>query len=364
MSEIEAGTTAAVESAPSTESAAPQTTESITANVIEQLDAADSASERPAAEARVDTADVTAQPVEPVKPVTAKELSEAAQFLLKQGHQAKKVDGRDTWLPHGTVEKMLDRYAEQHRHVWAGERSTLEGQLKEARTYLDEVRTDVTGDPKVFLTKLAQADPRYRAFLEPQTARQDAAPVVDDRPQPDIDLGNGQWTYSREQNEKYIEWKAKQLLDARLKPWEDQQKEAQQQAKQREWRSELEAKTQTQMQEAQTWPMFGTLGADLTPFQAEVLGEMQKESEACRAAGVKADGTPVRRPTMTVRQAYLEVHARHLAADDTTKRAKWLEEMNAAPRSTSFTRGSAEPTRARGARSTEDIARETIERMG
>src|ERR1041384_1519408 len=141
MSDTAAPLTPSPERAPS----APVTTESITANVVERMEAEDShATETP--EKRIDTTDVTVTPEKPAPPPTAAELSAEAKFLLKQGHKLKKDDGRDTWLPAKTVEGMLARYVEEHKNTWTGERSTLERQAKEAQQHIEALRASVAGD--------------------------------------------------------------------------------------------------------------------------------------------------------------------------------------------------------------------------
>lgn len=360
---------APVATAPATESApsVPQTTEAITANVIEQLDAADSSSETPPGETRINTADVTATAeTKPAPAPTQAELSAAAKFLLKQGHQLKKVDGRDTWLPAKTVEGMLDRYVEEHRNTWTGERTTLESQAKELRDIVDQLRTGVSGDPDAFLRELATHDQRYARYLQPQAAQPQTPAFDGEMPQPDFPLPDGSRTYSLDGIQKQlIPWLTqaitKQLeakVDERLRPITEREKKEQERAAQEEIHREIQTRTSSRIQEAQTWPGFGTLAPDgsLSEFQTAVLKRLQDDTAKATAAN--------RRPSMTLREAYLEVHAERLAADDTTKRARWMDEQNKAPRSTSMTRAGAELTKPAGPRTTEDITRETLERMG
>lgn len=334
----------------------PTSTAEIAANVIEQAEheSADTPAygETPAAETRLEAE--IAEPAQRVAEPAPVELTPSEKFLTEQGHQAKKVDGRDTWLPYKTVAKMLDRYQSQHRSTWDGERGVFEGQVKELSGHIDSLRSSVAGDPVAFLTELANVDPRYRAFLdkggqaEPQRA---AAPAGASMPEPDLTLPDGSKTYSLDGLRSLLEWNTSQVesrllpkVDERMKPYTDRE----QQAKQREV-------FDRQMADAQAWPMFGAMPADgtLTPFQAEVLQELKQDTEQSRAAK--------RRPSMTLRQAYLEVYARH--QDPAKVRERLLADMKTAPKAPALTRQSTENTRPMKPASTAEIARNVISQM-
>jgi hypothetical protein len=277
-------------------------------------------------------------------------LSPAAQFLRNQGHQAVKADGRPVWLHYGTVEKMLDRYVDQHKSGWETEKTSISQEREQARQNLEQVRAAVSGDPRAFLAELAQVDPRYRAFLEAKAepaAHRDADP----EPAPDYDLGNGQMTYSLEGMRAVRAWERRQLqreIESKLQPIAEREQQAKIEAAAR-------SSYQREMSTAQQWPGFGALPSDgsLTPFQQEVLGELKKDSEQSAARGT--------RPTMSLRQAYLEVHARQ--QDPAKVRERILSEMKTAPALPSVSRSNAEPSR-NVTRSTADIARQIIEQAG
>jgi hypothetical protein len=338
---------------PVTESAPLQTTTDIAAAVDHHLNAETG---RPSA------IDATRAPGE-VGPTPTPEvpLSPAAAFLLKQGHKLKKDDGRDNWLPAKTIEGMLDRYMSEHRTTWDTERGTLDTARTTLQQQIDHLKRAVAGDPRAFLAEIAQMDPRYQAFLEAPAPAPSAARAM---PAPDVRLADGSATYSIEGLKQLLEWNTQQVeakllpqVDERLKPWAEREKEAQARQEQDRLTGEMKDRYTRQMGEAQTWPGFGKLADDgsLTPLQDAVLAELKHDSEAAAKAG--------RRPSMTLRQAYLEVHARQLAEDDTKRRAQWMKEQNDAPRSTSVTRGGVEHTRPRGPRSTEDIARDVGEQL-
>lgn len=339
--------------------AAPTTTAGIAASVIEtaeqQADSGEATTEAPTIDASAEAVEVPAvAALEQPKPA---DLSPAAKFLLEQGHKAKTVDGRDSWLKVGTVEKMLDRYVQQHESEWTGSRTTLESQVKELNGHLKEMYADIAGDPKALIEKIAAADPRYRVFLAPQAQAVQTPPKIDDRPKPDVDLGNGSWTYSPEGVEALTAWKAQQLLDARLKPWEDRDKADADRAKQAALDKQLTDRTQSTMQEAQTWPLFGPLAADgsLTEVQAAVLAELKKDSDAAQAAG--------KRPTLTLEGAYIRVTGPRFTEDDNARRARLLKEIGAAPKSPALARQPIDAGKPGKPASTADIARQVMSQL-
>jgi hypothetical protein len=347
---VEAAAPAAVE-----EVSAPQSTQDLAATVIQEAEG--SIQETPGVVEREAAPAVEAAPAEP-----AKELSVEEQLLAEFGFKdAKRPDGREHYISRSKVLQMIGSGLKRGQARWDGERTAIETERTALRGHLEQLRAGVSGDPKAFLSELATHDPRYKAFLEP-AAPAPAAAQIADMPKPNVPLGDGSFTYDVEGIQKLIEWavdaKMMPKVDERLKPITERERAQQEEAERASRTSALETSTRQQMTEAQSWPGFGTLAADnsLTPFQQEVLTELANDTAKARAAN--------RRPTMTLRQAYLEVHARQLAADDTARRAKWIEETNAAPRSTSVTRGGAESTRPRGPRSTEEIAREQIARLG
>jgi len=351
--------------APTVTESAPTSTAEVAANVIdafEQTETSDSAIDvsgetpEPAAEPAAEPVAEAAAAPEP-KAEPSPEDAEIEALLAEFGFkEARKPDGREHYIPRSKVLKMIGSGLKRGQEKWTTERSLIEQQANEYRGYVEALRQGVQGDETAFLRELASIDPRYARFLEPQAQPQAQAPAVDDRPQPDVDLGNGQWTYSREQNEKLIEWKARQLLDARLKPIEEQTKAEKERLEREQFERGVRERAQTLMAEAQTWPLFGQLPADgksYTPFQTEVLTELQKDSERARAEG--------RRPQMSLRQAYLEVYARHQQPDKIRERL--LSEMKQAPRSTAVARGSTDLPKPTGPVSTQDIAARTLARL-
>ncbi len=319
---------------PTPEPSQPRSSADIAASVVTEAEATGETPEAPA----------KAQDPEP----TPAELSAAAQFLLKQGHKAKREDGRATWLPLSTVEKMLDRYAGEQLTPHNASRAALERERDEIRGHFNELRAALAGDPAEFLRAIGSQDARYLAFLERQAAQ---TADEDPEPEPDYPLEGGAKTYSLEGLRKREAWLQRQLakvVDERLKPLAERDRAEQAQRQE----AALLASAQSSIGEASAWPMFGALPADgsLTPFQQEVLGELRKDSEAAAKAG--------RRPSLSLRGAYLEVFARH--QDPEKIRARALEELKSARPAPALSRQGTEPTGATKPKTTADIVRAVL----
>lgn len=331
-------------------SAAPRSSTDIAASVISDAEHAETAAPETT---RIDTTNLieeTPSPQPKTEP-TEKELSAAAKFLLTQGHQAKKVDGRDVWLPYGTVEKMLDRYVGEHRTTWDGERTTLSTKAQKAEElqgYIDQLRAGVGGDPKAFLSELAEIDSRYAAFLEQKIAE---VPVSEQMPQPDITLSDGSKTYSLKGLQDLLEWNTKRVegtLDARLKPFQDRAEQDQQRAKQTQQAEAIHARTSQQLEDAATWTGW-----------AEHKDDILKALQADSAEAEKAGGTP----KLSLEGAYRKVVMAKLLEDDGKKRERLLKEIHDAPKSSALSRQTTDAPKTTGPRSTQDIVRATIAKL-
>lgn len=350
------------DSAPVVAESAPVSSAEIAASVVESAEQESAATPEASESSPAATDGVTLdeRPERTPEPEKAPSPSKAAEFLRKFGHEMKRSDGRRAFMPAETVAKMLDHYLEEHSTGWTTERATLETKAKQAEElqgYLDQFRQSVMGDPLAHLTELANNDPRYKAFLERSAAPAQTAHDAE-MPQPDLPLADGSRTYSLEGLQKLLEWNTQKAIrdhvDSRLKPWEERTKAEQARAEHDEAIREINTRTQTTMQQAQEWPMFGKLPADgsLTDFQKEVLGELRKEREEATAAG--------RRPSMSLRQAYLEVESRYKTTDYNTVRERVLKEVQTAPRSPALARGAVDAPRAAGPRSSVDIVRKIV----
>ncbi len=330
---------APVESAPS----APQSTQDIASSVIHEAETADTASAEP-------SAPPAGTPETPAVPMSA-----AEELLRAEGYNPKRIDGRDNLIPWSRVAKIVEKgitegkgeFGQRYQKLTT-DHDTVSKEAAELRAFRDQFATALRGDPRQFLSEIAKHDPRYAAFLQQQIEAAKPAVDEDPEPQPDYELGNGQRTYTLEGLKKREAWLVRQMekrVEDRMKPWQEREEQAQQQAQQARQREELTGRVQTQITEAQQWPRW-------SESEPEVLKKLQEDSAKAAAAG--------RRPTMTLREAYLETQAAYLAADDTTKRTRWLEEMNKSPKSTSVAKAGVESTAKAGPKSTAEIARATI----
>jgi len=305
------------------------------------------------------TADIVSQvvadaekPAEPAAPPTQEELSEAAKYIVSKGHKWGKREGSNadlSYLPASNVAKMLEGYAEQRVAAQEARLTAAEKERQRVEADLTEYINALKGDPRAFLETVAQADPRYRSFLTPQQAAQQAVAAENDpEPQPDVDLGNGRMTYSLDGLKKLREWdqrKYERAIDQRMQPWAEREKAEKDRAQQQEFQEQVRVKARSQMEEAQSWPLFGQISADgsLTPFQSEVLGILQAD------------------PRATLATAYIKASASKMAADDATRRAEYAKELNSAPKSTSMARTGVDAvSTSTGKRTTHDIVREAI----
>ncbi len=306
----------------------------------------------------VNEAEAKAEAPEAAAPMTEEELSDAAKFIVGKGHKwGKRTDPKTglltnvdaSFLPSTTVAKMLEGYAEQRVAAQEARLTAAEKERQRVEADLTEYINALKGDPRAFLETVAQADPRYKPFLTPQQAAQQAVAAENDpEPQPDVDLGNGRMTYSLDGLKKLREWdqrKYERAIDQRMQPWAEREKAEKDRAQQQEFQEQVRVKARSQMEEAQSWPLFGQISADgsLTPFQAEVLGILQAD------------------PKATLATAYIKVSAKQMAADDATRRAEYAKELNSAPKSTSMSRTGVDAvSTSTGKRTTHDIVREAI----
>jgi hypothetical protein len=299
-----------------------------------------------------DLTDTSAAPAEPEP-----EPSAAAKFLMAQGHQFKKVDGRPVWLPIGTVEKMLDRYAGESSKSWETRLTEAEKKAQEAAAFKDRAAAAdaylaaIQGDETQFIRSIAEHDPRYKRFLEQQAAPPQAPAPASEMPPPDLALPDGSRTYSLEGLQKLLEWNTAQVesrllpkVDERLKPWQEREE----QIKAEKAQNQLRERTATQLETARTWENW-------SEYEPEILKAMQDDSAKAKAEG--------RSPSGSLREFYLEVKAAKLAEKATNARTHALNEMKNAPKSTSVPRTAEVTPKPVGPRSTQDIAARTLDRL-
>lgn len=297
------------------------------------------------------------------------ELSDEEKLLAEFGFKhAKKPDGRDHYIARPKVLQMLASGLKRGTERWASERTALDSKVQALETDLSQFVASVQGDPKAFLSELANHDPRYRAFLEPQaapqTAQQAAPASMGDRPGPDVQLSDGSRTYSLEGIQKLLDWNTARVeaqltakVDERLKPLAEREKAEQSRVETERAFQQVHQRATESIKEAESWPLFGKYDPNnLNEVQQEIMAALKADSDAAKAAG--------RRPTMSLHSAYMKVVGPKLMADDQTRRERLLKELNGAPRSTSVPRAGGEQVKApTGPLSTTDITARTLARL-
>lgn len=292
------------------------------------------------------------------EPAPSEPVGEIDSLLHAEGFtEPRRQDGRENRIPYSKVKKIIENGLKKGRTEWDTTKSQLERERDEYRTYVESFRTALSGDEKAFLSEVAKVDPRYARFLAEQAAP--PQPQATQMPEPDVPLPDGGRTYSVEGLQKLIEWAvdAKMLpkVEERLQPLTAREQERQQQIAQQRLEQETRQKVGQSIAEAQSWPLFGPLAADgsLTEFQSAVLAELKADSDRAAKAGT--------RPTMTLRQAYLEVYAKQQEPDKIRERV--LAELKSAPKSTSVGRATTDAPKAPGPVSIQDIAARTLDRL-
>jgi hypothetical protein len=278
---------------------------------------------------------------------------------------------RENAIPHGRVKQMI---AKRERAVIAevakafgiskaeaelkledltGHATEHSGRMTSYEQRLQEVQAVeavIAADPDRFISMLAMANPAYQKFaavLQQAASQAHTDPRTqgdeDPEPQPDYDLGNGQFTYSLDGLKQRDAWKERQLekkLDQRwndrLKPFEEDRKSAQERQRLQEIHSQATERVSQQMEKAYKWPGF-------------------KEHEADILKALQAD------PSISLHDAYMSVYMPKLAGDRSKMREEILAEINKKPRSSSaptspVIAGQETPK----AKTTEDIAREVM----
>lgn len=249
---------------------------------------------------------------------------------LEQGFHKK----RDNRIPHKRVTEMVSKAqakllkeltgadvpaGTKFEDFVAQQKTALTERTGKAQTYEQQIEAFERNlsDPNVLIPILAEL-PAYRqifAALEQQhtTGRRGPDPKADPMPQPDYDLGNGQFTYSVEGLQKRDEWNARQTEARIMQQFEPliRQRDAVLQEQQAEQMIAAAAPAVTQqLQDAATWPMF-------TESKEEIY------------ALLKSD------PTISLERAYIKVVTPKQIADENKIRAKVLAEMKRIPTSTS-----------------------------
>jgi len=307
-------------------------------------------------------ADVPA-PIQTVEPAQA--IGEVEQLLHDEGFKDEKTaDGRWNRIPWPRVTKMIENGLKKGRAEFETKFTTLETEATAMRGHLDRLRDGVAGDEIAFLRELASIDPRYGRFLEQPAPNTE--PVADvQMPEPDYPLPDGSRTYSRDGIQKgIIPWLTQVItqqleakMEARLKPITERERATKEREHAEHIATDVRQRTTSQMEEAQTWPLFGPLAKDgsLNEVQAAVLAELKKDSDAAKAAG--------RRPTLSMEGAYIRVTKDGVIADRNKVRGEVIKELQNAPKGTAVARTGGEAPRQQSLLTTADIAARTLARL-
>jgi hypothetical protein len=323
--------------------------ESESSDVSSQVDSqpAESSVAAPQVEAKAETPAVVVPP-----------LSEEEKLLQEFGFKEhRREDGREHRIARSKVLQMIASGLKRGTEKWGAEKQTIEQERAQYRADLDEMYADLRGEPKAFLAKLAQHDPRYQAFLEPPAAPVAPVAPVGEMPDPDITLQDGSRTYSIDGLKKLLEWNTANVearlmpkLDERLKPWQEREQAAKAREEGEKVTNAVREKTRSLIAEAQNWPGF-------KEHEADILKALQADTEQARAAG--------KRPTLSLDAAYRQAVLPKLQADRNKMREELLKEINgAAAKTPTTTHGGAESVKKPGPADTRSIAARIIEQAG
>lgn len=321
------------------EPTAPLSTAEVATNVIASAEAA-------AADAADDAASVTDTPA---AEVTSTEQADAAapaptpaevdELAKELGLEApRRPDGREQRIPYSRVKEMIEKKLQKATTEWESkvkEHTDKLSSYESERQAFAEVQRLIQHNPEAFLQSLAQVNPAYSRFIGGNAgaykAPEDAPASM---PQPDVDIGNGQRSYSVEGLNKLLAWQAQQTearVVQRFAPIE-------QQWKSQAMQTQAAASVKAMIEDARQWPGF-------TEHEAEVLQALRADRK------------------MSLDAAYRKVVLPKLQADRNKLREELLAEIKAKPTTTSVpTPAPATPTPK--TRTTEDIAREIIAKGG
>lgn len=233
---------------------------------------------------------------------------------------------------------------ERHESILGNARTEAEKKLTEQKTQYEtrlaaaaahsEAMEVANADPSRFLNALAQADPRYAQLLAPvlsalsggSKATTTDADLAAKMPPPDADGG-----YTPEGLRKLLDWHA-DMVEARVSkryaPIETEHKH-------RERISGAVTRITKKLEEAGTWPGY-------------------KENEAEILQALQAD------KRLDLEGAYRKIVIPKFQANRDTMRTELLAEINGKPKKVTGTTPAAAAVASGGARSVEDIVRESI----
>ncbi len=314
-----AGTESVETEAPVADSAPTGTTNEIAASVYDTE-----------AEESADEPEPVADPA-PEK-MTAAEVSEAERILIKAGFKdARRKDNSEFRIPRSKVIDLFNKSLDALKAEHAGKYNPIEKERDTYKADLTEFVNAIKGDPKAFLETLAGQDARYQSFLTPAEKRELAADADDKEPTLVLNQGPDAYTESLSKLRAWDRRQATREAEARTQalvaPIAAREKADKQRAENEKAHEQIRNGVRKQMDEAQTWPMFGKIATngELTEFQKEVYDAFMGD------------------PSLTLHSAYMKVAGPRFVTDESVVRAKVLKEMQDAPKSTALPRSGEAP---------------------
>src|SRR5688572_29167368 len=146
--------------------AAVETTADVATEVYESLESPEPVAEATApAETSTETATVETPAATPAvvqpAPTDAEKLLHAEGFTVPR-----RDDGRENRIPYSKVVKIIENGINQGKGQFGEKYKAVEAERDTYRADLDEMYTDLRGDPWAFVEKIAQHDPRYSDIVK------------------------------------------------------------------------------------------------------------------------------------------------------------------------------------------------------
>lgn len=330
----------------------------------EEVPVSDSGEE--AAEAVPEPSEVAEEaPTDVVDPAAEKVAQNAAQalttplpgddFAKKHGLSPQGAFGKENRIPYSRVKKIVGNAEKAKDDHWTAEKTkwteaetgykTKIGDYEGRLGQVAQFEQVMVNDKLKFLQMLTQI-PGYREIFEQigQSKAQAGTPTTPQpdpnaMPDPDQELSDGSRVYSMEGLKALLSWQTKQAEDRISKRYAPIEQE---------WKANKQLETiipeiNRQVAEARQWPLFET-------------------NEPAIVKALQAN------PKLSLEGAYRQIVVPQLqsniASAEQSTRAKVIEELQKAPRSTSAPTSPSKPTLVKaGAKSVEDIIKESIQHL-
>lgn len=254
------------------------------------------------------------------KPVEAKvEAAKVDDPLAKELGPSHDKKGRENRIPHSRVQKIVQNQitkATEPLNTKVKELEGVRGEYEERLNRVGEVESIMFNQQARFL-EILQTIPGYKELLSGKVAV--AAPVIDPKsemPKPDVDLGNGKFTYSEEGLQKRLAWEAERTKQSTLEELKPLREQFEGQQRIEAMKPHIDAQIE---HAASNWEGF-------VDHHLDILKALTDD----RLAQAKI-GKP---PKLSLERAYLQVIIPKLKADRTKMREELLAEIQKAPKST------------------------------